>query len=205
MAVRLLASQLRLNPTAKNMQLCQVLGARTFAHKEVPVDERGYPLAPMPNSFRKINMIGNREVVCWGENGMDVYEDLVDVPMPAIRFKEPNPHINALREKEKGDWKKLSIEEKKSLYRFSFCQTYAEMKAPTGEWKSIVGCAAMFISFSMWLYFGFVYFINPPLPESFSEENRIKQFQGMLELDMNPISNPYRLQIYKDVHKKKSE
>lgn len=186
MAVRLLASQLRLNTTAKNLQLCQVLGARSYGHKEVPCDERGYPLAPMPNSWRKIDIIGKREVVCWGENGTDTYEDMVEVPCPAIRFREPNPHINvikfehecllrnisfdkliikwlifvsqALREKEKGDWKKLSIEEKKALYRYSFCQTFAEINAPTGEWKSIIGCAAIFISLSLWLYYGFVYF-----------------------------------------------
>ena len=47
--------------------------------------------------------------------------------------------IAGLREKEKGDWKKLAKEEKKVLYRASFCQTLAEVEAPTGEWKSVVG------------------------------------------------------------------
>lgn len=82
--------------------------------------------------------LGNREVVGYGVNGMPVYVDRVDYPMPAIRFKENTKEILALREKEKGDWNKLSLHEKKALYRASFCQTFAEIKAPTGEWKPCV-------------------------------------------------------------------
>ena len=43
------------------------------------------------------------------------------------RFREDTPEILKLREKEKGDWKKLTIAEKKVLYRASFCQTIAEV------------------------------------------------------------------------------
>jgi cytochrome c oxidase subunit 4 len=57
-----------------------------------------------------------------------------------------------LKEKEKGDWNKLTIEEKKALYRASFCQTFAEIKAPTGEWKSIVGYSLIACSLAMWIY-----------------------------------------------------
>ena len=45
--------------------------------------------------------------------------------------------LQALREKEKGDWKKLTLEEKKTLYRASFCQTFAEMEAGDGDWKGV--------------------------------------------------------------------
>ena len=64
--------------------------------------------------------------------------------------------LKALREKAKGAWKNLTKEEKitrKSMqidhrqrsyddlvvYRASFPQTFAEMKAPTGEWKKVLG------------------------------------------------------------------
>jgi cytochrome c oxidase subunit 4 len=57
-----------------------------------------------------------------------------------------------LREKEKGDWKKLTSDEKKSLYRASFCQTFAEVEAPTGEWKGIIGLALAIISTGLWGY-----------------------------------------------------
>jgi cytochrome c oxidase subunit 4 len=64
----------------------------------------------------------------------------------------------ALREKEKGDWKKLSIQEKKDLYRASFRQTFSEMEAPTGEWKGIIGMTLVLISSGLWLYLYFKIF-----------------------------------------------
>lgn len=90
--------------------------------------------------------IGNREVVGYGWNGEPTYQDRVDYPMPSVRFQENTPQVLALREKEKGDWKNLTIEEKKALYRASFCQTFSEFKYPTGEWKYVAGWAMVGIS-----------------------------------------------------------
>merc|ERR1711915_238200 len=99
-----------------------------------------------------VSKIGNREVVGFGFNGERNYVDRVDFPMPAIRFKENTPDIQALHEKATGDWKKLSIEEKKALYRASFAQTFSEMKAPTGEWKGVLGLTLIISSLSVWIY-----------------------------------------------------
>lgn len=66
--------------------------------------------------------------------------------------------LQVLREKEKGDWKKLSIQEKKALYRASFCQTFSEMEAPTGEWKSIAGMTLIATSAGIWLFIYFKFF-----------------------------------------------
>lgn len=55
--------------------------------------------------------------------------------------------LQALREKEKGDWKKMSVHEKKALYRSSFCQTFAEFQAPTGDWKLCI--AGIFVASSL--------------------------------------------------------
>ncbi|XP_059618473.1 cytochrome c oxidase subunit 4 isoform 1, mitochondrial [Phlebotomus argentipes] len=131
--------------------------------------------------------IGKREVVGYGRSGEPVYYDCVEYPMPAIRWQEPTPQLLALREKEKGDWKKLSIDEKKALYRASFCQTFAEFKHPTGEWKGCIGWTLVFTSiaivFSLWMN-AYVY---DELPESFSEESRKAQLKRMLDLEVNPI------------------
>lgn len=120
-------------------------------------------------------VIGKREVVGFGMNGQPNYLDRVDFPMPAIRYKEVTPEIQViveharseafcvwlttlsnsvqvLREKEKGDWRKLTIEEKKALYRASFCQTFAEIKAPTGEWKAILGYSLIGVSLACWIF-----------------------------------------------------
>merc|ERR1711976_1144341 len=80
--------------------------------------------------------IGNRDIVSFGLTGVADYADIRHVPMPAIRFKENTEEIMALREKEKDDWSQLTIDEKKELYRASFCSTFAEFTHPTGEWKS---------------------------------------------------------------------
>lgn len=102
-------------------------------------------------SVHTLDKIGKREIVGYGWNGTACYADRVDYPMPAVRFREPTNETNVLREKEKHDWKKLSIEEKKALYRASFCQTFAEMKAGTGEWKMHLGMGLIFSALAIWV------------------------------------------------------
>ncbi len=123
--------------------------------------------------------IGKREVVGFGSNGEEVYLDDVHHPFPAIRFKEDAGEIavrkrerlyhntwchislckfcffflfQKLREKERGDWKKLTVEEKKQLYRASFCQTLSEVEAHTGEWKGVLGISLIFTALGVWGY-----------------------------------------------------
>ncbi|XP_076296063.1 cytochrome c oxidase subunit 4 isoform 1, mitochondrial [Lasioglossum baleicum] len=150
--------------------------------QNIPIHTRGM------SAFHFPDKIGNREVVGYGYNGEETYMDRCDYPLPAIRFKANTPDIMALREKEKGDWKKLSIEEKKTLYRASFCQTLAELNAPTGAWKGETGIALLGIAFSIWLFYFFKAFAYPPLPETFDEEHRLAQLERMKLLEVNPIS-----------------
>jgi len=131
--------------------------------------------------------IGNREVVGWGANGECTYFDILAVPFPAIRWREATPEIKVLKEKEKGDWKKLSVEEKKALYRASFCQTFAEMQAPTGQWKSILGVALGAISCGIWIYVLIKLFVYPPLPESFELEHRQALLKRMIDIGVDPV------------------
>jgi len=131
--------------------------------------------------------IGKREVVGYGINGEPSYVDHVMMPFPAIRFREDTPDVTALKEKEKGDWKKLSIEDKKTLYRASFCQTFAEMRAPTGEWKSILGIVLGGVALSWWMYIWVKAFVYPPLPKSMSLESRQAQLRRMIDLRVDAI------------------
>jgi len=132
--------------------------------------------------------IGNREIVGWGINGQYSYVDHVAFPFPAIRWREPTPETQALMEKEKGCWKKLSNEDKKTLYRASFCQTLSEMTASDGRWKSIFGCALGFISLSFWIYIWEKLYVYPPMPESITNmEYKQAQLKRMIDIRVDPI------------------
>ncbi|XP_060520676.1 cytochrome c oxidase subunit 4 isoform 1, mitochondrial-like [Cylas formicarius] len=135
-------------------------------------------------------IIGNREVVGFGSNGQPRYMDNSTFPFPAVRWKEPTAEIRALREKEKGDWKNLTKDEKKQLYRASFRQTFTEMHAPTGEWKTSWAIALVLISVSLWLSYFLRTVVSRQvgMPESFSKESRELQFRRMLDLQVNPIT-----------------
>ncbi|KAK9702526.1 Cytochrome c oxidase subunit IV [Popillia japonica] len=135
------------------------------------------------------SMIGNREMVGYGYNGTPFYADLPAFPFPAIRYKENTPEIMALREKEKGDWRLLSMNEKKELYRSSFCQTFAEFQYVTSDWMFVVGGVLISISAGLCLFLLMHIFVYGPrsLPNSFSYISREAQLQRMIDLQVNPI------------------
>jgi len=140
---------------------------------------------PLPQT--KVD-IGKREVVGFGANGEVTYIDSVMAPFPAIRFKEDAGEIMALREKEKGDWKKMTKEEKKALYRASFCQTLVEVEAPTGEWKSIAGLSLIGISLGIWGYLWMKAYVYGTVPDTITDEEKQKaQIDRMIALRVNPV------------------
>ncbi|XP_075230477.1 cytochrome c oxidase subunit 4 isoform 1, mitochondrial-like [Lycorma delicatula] len=142
-----------------------------------------YPIG----SWEKI--IGDREIVGHGINGDPTYFDCVMTPCPAIRFQSNSPYIQALREKEKCDWRNLTIEEKKCLYRASFCQTYAEMTAPSGELKSIIGVVLILVSFAVWLFILIKTFVsNPYPPQIFDYECIRARVKRMIDAEIGHLN-----------------
>jgi len=132
--------------------------------------------------------IGSREIVGFGMNGEEVYVDHVGFPFPAIRFKEDTPAILKLKEKEKGDWKKMTIHEKKELYRASYCQTLVETKAPTGEWKAVFGIALVCISLGLWGYVWLATYAYDELPITMTDEEHLKgKIQKMIDLRVGAV------------------
>jgi len=132
--------------------------------------------------------IGNREVVGYGYNGMETYADTFQAPFPAIRFKEETPEIAKIIAKEKGDWKKMTLEEKKALYRHSFCQTFAELHEPTGEWKKVGGITLFFVSLAIWAMIWMKMYVYAPLPETMTNQEHIKKnIQKMIDMRVNPV------------------
>jgi hypothetical protein len=73
----------------------------------------GYIYCVPTASYFGRGKIGQREVVGYGLTGAYDYFDRMDFPYPAIRFREVKGDLVGLKEKEKGDWKSLSVKEKK--------------------------------------------------------------------------------------------
>ena len=128
------------------------------------------------------------QAVGFGFNGVEMYCDSLQAPFPAIRFKEETAEVAKIRQKEAGDWKKMTLEEKKVLYRASFCQTLAEVEAPTGEWKSIIGLTLLGISIGVWGYLWMKAFVYGKLPETITDEEKMKaQIERMIAMRVNPV------------------
>jgi len=167
---------------AKLVQL-RNLSSSTCLRGEVQVPGGG-EYQPLPIQTE----IGSREVVGYGANGVESYTDTFQAPFPAIRFKEETPEIAKIIAKEKGDWKKLTLEEKKALYRHSFCQTFAEMYEPTGQWKAVVGYTLFFISLAVWAMIWMKMMVYPLQPKTITDEEHVKKrIQRMIDMRVNPI------------------
>lgn len=84
------------------------------------------------------------------------------------------------------------------------------MKAPTGEWKSVLGFSLVAVSLACWIYvwmkkYGniihealisnyiltllfFIYIsVYPPLPHTLAPENQQAQLERMINMQVNPI------------------
>lgn len=132
--------------------------------------------------------IGKREVVGFGMNGEENYIDSLHAPFPAIRFKEETADIVKIKQKEAGDWKKLTLEEKKALYRHSFCQTLTELNEPSGEWKKIGGIVLFFISLGLWGIIWLKMFVYDMPVKTIADEELVKaQIKRMIDMRVNPI------------------
>ncbi|CAH1778614.1 unnamed protein product [Owenia fusiformis] len=124
--------------------------------------------------------IGDRDVVGYGFNGTASYMDREEMPFPAIRFKENTDDVLALRELEKGDWSNMTIEEKKALYRSSYRLTFAEMFAPTGEWKAVFAAFMVCLGVTGWIVIFMKKFVYSPYPETITPEYQQKNLERMI-------------------------
>jgi len=145
---------------------------RRLAHSEVQLSQ-----ALKDQYYPKL---GNRDIVAYGWNSIPTYADRSEFPCPAVRFKENTKEILALRVKEQGDWKSLSLADKKSLYRASFCQTYSEFQAPSGEWKAVVSYILFGLSVTGLVFSWIKHFVLPPLPHTITAEWQEKQLENMI-------------------------
>ncbi|CAK9300412.1 unnamed protein product [Gordionus sp. m RMFG-2023] len=135
-------------------------------------------------------LIKNRDVVGYGNNGEPVYFDIPITPCPAIRFKENTPEVLKLREKEMKDWKNLSIEEKKELYRNSFRQTYSEMNAYIPYWKNYSATTIFILTISIWMFIYTSRYVFDNVPSTYTREYQEGMLKQIIESGQHPITGP---------------
>jgi len=160
-----------------------------FGHRLCFVRLASTEVQPLSQAWKDAHYpkIGNRDIVGYGWNGYPSYMDRPEFPCPAVRFKENSKDVVALRAKEKGDWKALSLDEKKALYRASFRQTYAEMHAPSGEWKAITGFILMAMAVTGITFVLVKHYVLPPLPETITKEWQEAQLEKALKQRQGPV------------------
>jgi cytochrome c oxidase subunit 4 len=117
-----------------------------------------------------------------------ILRDIPSTPAPirSMYVKEAED-IKSLRVKERNSWKDLSKDEKVTLYRASFQTTYAEMRAPTGEWKTVAGGLGVGLGFAFLLFYVLREYVAPPTPHTITPEWESATKEKLLRQKANPI------------------
>ncbi|XP_021552257.1 cytochrome c oxidase subunit 4 isoform 1, mitochondrial-like isoform X1 [Neomonachus schauinslandi] len=150
-------------------------------------------------AMRVFSLIGKRAVstsVCVRAHGSIVksedcalpsYIDRHDYPLPDVaHVKNLSASQKALKE-EKTPWSRLSIDEKVELYHMKFNESFAEMNRSTNEWKTVVGTAMFFLSFTALILIWEKHYVYGPIPHTFEEDWVAKQTKRMLNMKVSPI------------------
>jgi hypothetical protein len=90
-----------------------VLSANVVQSTPIVLDNTKAPPPLDADRMRMHPRIGNREIVGYGLKGTPEYFDLAMFPCPSVRWEADTPAIAQLRNKEKADWKQLTVDEKK--------------------------------------------------------------------------------------------
>ncbi|XP_066527747.1 cytochrome c oxidase subunit 4 isoform 2, mitochondrial [Hoplias malabaricus] len=128
------------------------------------------------------------EVSQQADMSLPLYWDRRDTPLPDRPYQDSlGAAEQSLKQKEKGPWNNLSKEEKIALYRIMFKETYAEMKKPTNEWKTVIGGILFFIGVTGLVVLWQRMYVYPPHPRTFDKEWEAKQVKRMLDMRVSPV------------------
>ncbi|XP_030277842.1 cytochrome c oxidase subunit 4 isoform 2, mitochondrial [Sparus aurata] len=145
--------------------------------------------AAMPLATSSARMASHgHEVATTVDMSKPLYYDRKDTPLPDRAYKDVlDTADKGLKQKEKGPWGQLSKEEKIALYRIMFCQTYAEMKQPSDEWKTVMGGIFILLGLTGLIVWWQSIYVYPERPRTFDEEWKAKQLKRMLDMRINPV------------------
>ncbi|XP_077070513.1 cytochrome c oxidase subunit 4 isoform 2, mitochondrial [Siphateles boraxobius] len=145
-------------------------------------------LAAFSSSSVKMASHGHGDVTEQADMSVPMYWDRLDTPLPDKPYQDTLSDADkSLKQKEKGPWNNLSREEKLALYRMMFKESFAEMKKPTGEWKTVVGGIFFFIGFTGLVVLWQRYYVFPPHPRTLDDEWQARQVKRMLDMRVNPV------------------
>ncbi|MCP9264344.1 hypothetical protein DINM_022401 [Dirofilaria immitis] len=126
--------------------------------------------------------IGQRAIVGPSSGGYH-FVDSTDRPYPPLRFRVDDEIIKPIREKEKDDWNKLTMEEKKLLYRYSFRRTQAELLGWNVYWKMYCAYILIWISIALGLVGLLKHYSYPPQVPTLSDEWKHHAMRKILILE----------------------
>ncbi|MCI4387454.1 hypothetical protein PGIGA_G00074160 [Pangasianodon gigas] len=139
-------------------------------------------------STTSTRMASHGHVSQQADMSLPMYWDRRDSPLPDRPYNNSlTATEESLKQKEKGPWNNLSKEEKIALYRIMFKDTYAEMKKPSSEWKTVLGGIFFFIGFTGLVVLWQRIYVYPHPPRTFDEEWEAKQVKRMLDMRVNPV------------------
>ena len=107
--------------TLKNYSIVRLATIRLSSHSAAAAINGNQEIAAKQAIFH--SRIGKREIVSYGLNGQPQYFDHPSCPLPSIRWQADTPELLKLKEKAKGDWSNLSIEDKKAREFISLKKT----------------------------------------------------------------------------------
>uniref|UniRef100_A0A9R1SHF0 Cytochrome c oxidase subunit 4 n=2 Tax=Cyprinus carpio TaxID=7962 RepID=A0A9R1SHF0_CYPCA len=73
------------------------------------------------------------------------------------------------------------------ILKIMFNATYAEMKKPAAEWKTVLGGIFFFIGFTDLVVLWQRYYVYPPHPPTLDDEWQAMQVKRMLDMRVNPV------------------
>ncbi|CAL8399384.1 unnamed protein product [Arctogadus glacialis] len=124
----------------------------------------------------------------------------LDTPLSDVPYeRDLTNEQRALKEKEKGDWGKLTKEEKLALYRLAHQHSYCEMRQGSSEWKTVLGGVFFMLGFSGLLVWWQRVYVFGEVPHTLSPEWIEKQTQRMIDMQVNPVQG---FSVYWDYEKK---
>ncbi|XP_030624572.1 cytochrome c oxidase subunit 4 isoform 2, mitochondrial [Chanos chanos] len=128
------------------------------------------------------------EVSEQADMSLPMYWDRLDTPLPDKPYQDTLTAADkSLKQKEMGPWTNLSKEEKLALYRLMFKATYAEMRKPSSEWKTVMGGIFFFIGVTGLVVLWQRFYMYPPHPQTLDDEWKAKQVKRMLDMRINPV------------------